>query len=152
MIETLKRFIPSVQSEIDRHYYYCYGQGAVQVEQTGSVVVYIVKGERFGDYLRAQYGAGTVTPSLRQLGTVELRRVDIFSPVWGARYGYPFPSSSLGGSGTSISGSFSCLNPSAAQKGYGKIYEVGSDYIGVQSGSDKYKFSLGACSRVESTS
>lgn len=25
MIETLKKFIPRVQSEIDRHYYYCYG-------------------------------------------------------------------------------------------------------------------------------
>lgn len=30
MIATLKRAIPSVQSEIDRHYYYCYGEGAVQ--------------------------------------------------------------------------------------------------------------------------
>lgn len=58
MIATLKGFIPSVQAEIDRHYYYCYGEGAVEVTQTGSVVVYIVRGERFGDYLRDQYGQG----------------------------------------------------------------------------------------------
>lgn len=70
MIATLKRSIPAIQSEIDRHYYYCYGEGAVDVVQTGSVVVYIVKGERFGEYLRAQYGAGTASPSLRQLGSV----------------------------------------------------------------------------------
>ena len=44
MIATLKGFIPTVQSEIDRHYYYCYGEGSVEVEQTGSVVVYIVRG------------------------------------------------------------------------------------------------------------
>ena len=110
MIATLKRFIPSVQAEIDRHYYYCYGEGAVEVARTGNTVVYIVRGERFGDYLRNQYGSGNATPSLRQLGTLELRRVDIFSNVWSARYGYPFSGEALQGSQLAISGSFSCVD------------------------------------------
>ena len=149
MIATLKGFIPTVQGEIDRHYYYCYGDGAVEVTQTGSVVVYIVRGERFGDYLRDQYGQG-INPG--NVGTLELRRVDIFGQVWSARYGYPFPSSSLGGSGLNVAGSFSCLNPSLARKGYGTISEVGADYIGVSTGSGNVRLNLGSCSRVESVS
>lgn len=43
MIATLKRLIPSVQKEIDRHYYYCYGEG-VKESQAQGVVVYIVQG------------------------------------------------------------------------------------------------------------
>ena len=47
MVEKLKRNIPSVESEIDRQYYYCYGNGSVEIAQTGSVVVFIIKGENF---------------------------------------------------------------------------------------------------------
>ena len=86
------------------------------------------------------------------MGTLELRRVDIFSPVWAARYGYPFPSASLGGNDLAIGGSFSCLSPSEAQKGYGKIYDIGADYIGIDTGKGKHHFSLGSCSRIESVS
>lgn len=152
MIATLKKFIPSVQAEIDRHYYYCYGEGSVEVTKTGNTVVYIVKGERFGDYLRNQYGAGNATPSLRQLGSLELRRVDIFSNVWSARYGYPFPESALGGSDLTISGSFSCVDGGNSLKGYGTIYEIGADFIGVETDGIKSKLHLGSCSRVESVS
>lgn len=102
--------------------------------------------------MRAQYGAGTVSTSLRQLGTLELRRADIFGPVWSARYGYPFPSSSMGGSDLGISGSFSCLNPGAAQKGSGVITGIGANYIEVNTGKSNQKFNLGSCSRIESTS
>lgn len=70
MVATLNRLIPSVQSEIDRHYYYCFGDGSVQIEETGNVVVYIVRGERFGDYLRKQYGEGANLPGLRSLGSL----------------------------------------------------------------------------------
>ena len=29
MIDNLKRIIPTVESEVDRHYYYCFGDGKV---------------------------------------------------------------------------------------------------------------------------
>lgn len=48
MIEKLKNLIPTTEKEIDRHYYFCYGKGSVQIEETGGVLVYIIKGERFG--------------------------------------------------------------------------------------------------------
>ncbi len=31
MIDSLRKLVPSVQAEIDRHYYYCFGDGKVQV-------------------------------------------------------------------------------------------------------------------------
>lgn len=56
MIQQLKALIPGIEREIDRQYYYCYGEGAVQIEETGGVLVYIVRGERFGAYLNSAYG------------------------------------------------------------------------------------------------
>lgn len=102
--------------------------------------------------MRNQYGAGTVTNSLRQLGTLELRRVDIFSPVWSARYGYPFPSASLSGNGLNIAGSFSCVDQGAAIKGSGSIYAIGGGYIDVDGNNGRHRLHLGSCSRIESTS
>ena len=75
MIGTLKEFTPIVQSEIDRHYYFCYEYDAVEVTQIGSVLVYIVREERFRDYLRDQYGQ-EINPG--NVGTLEFRIVDIF--------------------------------------------------------------------------
>ena len=149
MIATLERMIPSVQSEIDRHYYYCYGDG-VQTEQTQSVVVYIVQGERFGDYLHSQYGTN-VRVNLR--GNVRLNRVNILGKTWVEKHGYPFSDSSLGGDSFDIAGSFNCLTPSRSVKGAGQIYDIGADYIGVQmQDGTKARFGLGSCSRIESTS
>ena len=56
MIEVLKKLIPTTEAEIDRHYYNCYGDGAVEVEQTGSVLVYIIRGERVNEYIHQAYG------------------------------------------------------------------------------------------------
>lgn len=44
MVVALKNFVPNVQAEIDRHYYYCFGDGKVQVKNAGGVVIYIVRG------------------------------------------------------------------------------------------------------------
>ena len=142
--------IPSVQSEIDRHYYYCYGEG-VQEERNQSVVVYIVQGERFGDYLRSQYGTNVRVPNVR--GNVQLRRVNILGKTWIEKNGYPFSESSLGGDSFDIAGSFNCLAPSRSIRGSGQITDIGADYIGVrmEDGSSS-RFSLGSCSRIESTS
>ena len=128
MISTLQRIVPSVQSEIDRHYYYCYGEG-VQQEQNQSVVVYIVQGERFGDYLQSQYGTNVRAPNLR--GNVRLNRVNILGKTWVEKHGYPFSDSSLGGDSFDIAGSFNCLTPSRSVKGAGTIHDVGANYIGV---------------------
>ena len=150
MIATLKRMIPTVQSEIDRHYYYCYGEG-VQEEQAGSVVVYIVQGERFRDYLHTQYGTNVRVPNVN--GDVRLQRVNILGKTWVEKHGYPFSEASLGGEGFDIAGSFNCLNPSRTVKGAGKIYDVGANYIGVEmDDGSKFQFGLASCSRIESTS
>ena len=66
MIKKLKDLVPTTEKEIDRHYYYCYGEGSVQVEKTGDVVVYIIKGERFGDYLHNAYGKSVAVPNLQK--------------------------------------------------------------------------------------
>ena len=72
--------------------------------------------------------------------------------VWSAAFGYPFTQSSFTGTNLDIAGSFNCLNPSSAQKGYGTITEIGADYIGVQTSSGRQRFNLGSCSRLESVS
>jgi len=102
--------------------------------------------------LRNQYGAGTVTPSLRQLGSIELRRVDIFGPVCTAQFGFPFTGGSLDGNGLSLSGSFNCLNPNSVTNGYGTISGISADRITVSTGQGSASLRLGSCSRIESTS
>lgn len=90
-------------------------------------------------------------PSLR--GDVTLNGVDIFSPAWTDRFGYPFPGTSLGGDSFDIAGSFNCLNPSQASRGSGKIAAVGADYIDVDlQGGVRGRFHLGSCTRLEATS
>lgn len=44
MVATLTRILPTVQMEIDRQYYFCYGAGAVTTTTTGGVLVYVVRG------------------------------------------------------------------------------------------------------------
>ena len=43
MIKRLTRLISTTEREIDRHYYYCYGEGSVSIERTGNVLVYIIR-------------------------------------------------------------------------------------------------------------
>lgn len=149
MIASLKRMIPTVQGEIDRHYYYCYGAGAQEREAQG-VVVYIVQGERFGDYLQAQYGTNIRTPIQ---GDVRLQTVNILGKTWTDKFGYPFSQTSLGGDGFDIAGSFNCLTPSKTVKGSGTIVGISGDSIGVRmQDGQTFQFALGSCSRIESTS
>ena len=150
MLVSLRNFIPTVESEIDRHYYYCFGDGKVQVQTSGGVVIYIVRGEAFGNYLRNLYGQSVSIPQVN--GDVLLNRVDIFGNNWVGAFGYPFQSSALGGNDFSIGGSFGCLNANSVVTGSGTITSVGSDYIDCNTGSgEKLRFGLGACSRLEST-
>ena len=150
MIEVLKELVPTTTNEIDRHYYYCYGEGSVQVEKTGGVVVYIIKGERFGDYIHNAYGKSVKVPSVR--GDVHFRRVDVFGPAYTSKYGYPYPEKALHGNELAIKGSFGCLAPSSCKKGYGTISAIEAEYIyATNSDGRKQKFKVGTCSRIEST-
>ena len=62
MIKILSTISPIIQNEINRHYYSCFGEGSVQVEQTGNVTVYILKGEHVGQYLHKVYGETVTVP------------------------------------------------------------------------------------------
>jgi hypothetical protein len=44
LIANLNGILPTVQAAIDREFYYCYGDGRIQVEATGNTLVYIVRG------------------------------------------------------------------------------------------------------------
>lgn len=150
MIATLKKMLPTVQSEIDRHYYYCFGEGKVQVQQTGSVLVYVVRGDAFANYLRSLYGANVVAPAVN--GNVLFNRVDIFGSTWVGAFGYPFGNSSLSGNDLSLAGSFNCLNPNALVSGSGTITAIGANWVECADGKGaKQRLSLGSCSRLEST-
>ena len=147
MIGVLKELIPTTQKEIDRHYYYCYGEGSVQTEQTGGVVVYIVRGERFGQYIHSAYGKSVKVPAVR--GDVHFRVVDVFGAPWTNKYGYPFPNSRNGE--ISFQSDFGCLNPSAARSGYGTISAIESEYIYASTDDGRsHKFRVGTCTRIES--
>ena len=147
MIDVLKELVPTTEREIDRHYYYCYGEGSVQVEKTGDVVVYIVKGERFGDYIHSAYGKSVKVPAVR--GDVHFNRVNIFGAPWTNKYGYPFVDTSLKGRDLAFGGDFSCLNPSAAYKSCGTVASVDAHQIHVTSHNGKgYILKVGACSRI----
>lgn len=145
MIDTLKRLIPTTEKEIDRHYYYCYGEGNIKVEQTGSVVVYIVRGERVPDYLNRRYNEAARGAS----GDLRLRTINIFDAQWTAKYGYPAVVNNRRG-GNDFSGSFSCLNENVVH-GYGVITNIGADYVEARDESGRnHRYHLGSCSRIES--
>lgn len=150
MVDGLKRMIPTVESEIDRHYYYCFGDGKVQVQTTGGVTVYVVRGDAFGNYLRNLYGRNVVLPAVN--GDVLFNRVDIFGAPWVGAFGYPFGNASLGGADLAIGGSFGCTSPAQVVSGFGTISGVGSNWIeALGNNGAKTRFSLGSCSRLEST-
>ncbi len=150
MISTLKGLVPSVEGAIDRHYYSCYGNGAIRAQQSGDVVVYVVSGDKFGDYLRNLYGTSVRVPSIRS--DVSFNKVDIFGREWSGKFGYPFVESAFENSDFAFSGSFNCLNPGSLVTGFGTISNIGANFIEAkdQKGSN-FRFNLGSCSRLEAT-
>ena len=100
--------------------------------------------------MRNLYGKNIVLPGVS--GDVLLNRVDIFGDTWIGAFGYPFQTSAFGSSDLSINGSFGCLNPNAVVTGSGTITAIGADYIECDDGNGgRQRFSLGSCSRLEST-
>ena len=138
MIKKLKDLVPTTEKEIDRHYYYCYGEGSVQVEKTGDVVVYIIKGERFGDYLHNAYGKSVAVPNLQK--DYKFQRVDAYGADYTSSYGYP-----------KVDHDFSCLS-GPAYKGYGSINHIdgANIYVTAHDGA-QHTLKVGSCSRLEAT-
>lgn len=158
LINNLNKSLPQIQSEIDREYYYCYGAGKVDTQQTGSVLIYIIKGEAFGQYIQNAYGQSVGAPQLRTGDDYRLQLVDPFSSIWTAKFGYPSaatgPGSSswapgaVGGAGRN----FSCLSNTSASTGKGTITGVANDGITIKDANGKsVKMGWSTCSRIEST-
>lgn len=148
LIDKLNKTIPSIQSEIDREYYYCYGAGKVDTQQVGNVIVYVIKGEAFGHYIDTAYGQAVGAPQLRTGADYRLQLVDPFSQIWTAKYGYP----SLAGSNGATGGNFSCISGTAPSTGSGVISGVSGNGIQVKdSKGNLVSLNVGGCSRVEST-
>ena len=55
-IVVLKKIQITVEEEVNRQYFYCYGDGAFTIEKTGTVTVYIIRGEAFEALLENTYG------------------------------------------------------------------------------------------------
>jgi predicted nucleic acid-binding Zn-ribbon protein len=165
LIANLNATLPNVQAAIDREYYYCYGAGKVETVTTGNTIVYVVRGEAFGQYITNAYGQSVRAPSLRTSGDYRLQVVDPFSPVWTAKFGYPSVARGRGsgsgsgsGSGagwTAGSGDFSCLGglSGGSSSGSGVITGISNDGFEVKDASGKSaSLRVGSCSRIESTS
>lgn len=150
MVATLERILPTVQMEIDRQYYFCYGDGAVETTNTGGVLVYIVRGESFAEYIQSAYGQTVNVNRNGVRGVNELYAVDIFSNAYSSNYGAPF--SSNFGSGNSYASDFNCLNPSALQSGQGTIQAISGNQITITHNGSAQTLNLGACTRIEATS
>ena len=137
MIDKLKNLIPTTEKEIDRHYYFCYGKGSVKVEETGGVLVYIIRGERFGEYIHNAYGKNVKVPEVR--GDLRFYRTDLYGFPWANKYGH-----------NAFKNDFSCIAPYAVAKGYGVVDKIDAEaiYVNAHNGK-KVKLTLGACSRIE---
>ena len=140
MVAKLQRMIPSVQNEIDRQYYYCYGDGSVEVSQTGSVTVFIIRGESFNEYINNAYGESVSSTNFRR-SDLNFQIVDVYSSQWSGLYGNFHPSE------------FSCIAQQSEESGQGQIVRIYKDSISVRSRNGQTEtLQVGACSRIESTS
>jgi hypothetical protein len=135
----LKKLIPTTESSIDHHYYYCYGDGSIKEEKSGGAIMYIIKGEKFEEYIHNVYGKKVKAPSV--YGDVRLSRVDLFGLEFTSKFGHVFPD-------PSFKRDFGCLNPSAARKGSGKIVSIKAGQIETLRGGRIFRFRLGSCTRL----
>lgn len=64
MIQTLINALPRFIDQNNEIYYNCFGDGSIQAVETGSVVVYIVRGESLPAYLQDSYNYSNSTIDL----------------------------------------------------------------------------------------
>lgn len=93
MISNLIALQPGVEFEINRQYYYCYGEGSVQVEKTGSVTIYIIQGEVINSYLQKAYNIPDALFYFK--GNITLQPVDIFANTWTSNFGNLYQNTTL---------------------------------------------------------
>lgn len=128
MISNLKDILPSVTAAVDKHYYTCFGAGSsIKITKNGDSTVYVINGNRVGDYLKSLYGGTVKIPGIN--GDIAFTRVDIFSPQWAGKYGYPMSKAAFNNEDFSFAGSFGCNNPNMLSTGYGTISSIGADFI-----------------------
>lgn len=158
IIDNLNKILPTIQTQIDREYYYCYGAGKVEEVKAGNQTVFVVKGEAWTQYVQNAYGqsVGPVSPiatgNIRLNPDVTLNVVNPFSRTWTAKFGYPFAAGA--GAAGSLDADFSCLGAAgAATSGMGVISGILNDGFTVSDASGRStKLKVGSCSRIESTS
>lgn len=164
----MNKVIPNINGDINREYYYCYGAGKVETQTVGSTVVYVVRGEAFGQYIQTAYGQSVGAPNVATGNDYRLHLVDPFSPVWTAKFGYPTLAGGVaGGAGGASWGSaggwgsrggcggasFGVGAASSAPAGWGTIAGVNADGFVVKNAKgETLSLNIGGCSRIESTS
>lgn len=162
-INTLRNSIPAIEREVNRQYFNCYGDGAVTVENTGSTVVYVVRGESFPALLKNTYG---IEEEHHEKGGLRGEKVedkhfycvDIFSPPYVKEVGYPFPEEQkkpyVEKKVTKFENDFNCLDTTGAS-GRGVILSVSGNRYEVQSFANnkatKQFIEVGACTVIMST-
>ncbi len=149
IITNLNAVIPKINDAINREYYYCYGAGKVSTETVGSVIVYVVKGEAFGQYIQTAYGQSVAAPQLRSDGPdFRLNLVDPYSQIWTAKFGYPTLANKAGINAGVFPGDFSCLN-AGGNSGSGRISAVNADgFVVNDTNGNGVRLNIGSCSRV----
>lgn len=160
----MNKVIPNINGDINREYYYCYGAGKVETQTVGSTVVYVVRGEAFGQYLQTAYGQSVGAPNVATGNDYQLRVVDPFSPIWTAKFGYPTLAGGVaGGAVGGVSGgwgrggcggaAFGVGAGSSVPGGWGTIAGVNADGFVVRDvKGNTVNLNIGGCSRIESTS
>lgn len=100
--------------------------------------------------MKSLYGGSIKIPGIN--GDVAFNRIDVFSPEWAGKYGYPMSKAAFNNEDFSFAGSFACNNPNLLSTGFGTISNIGSDFIEAldEKGSSR-RMVLGSCSRLEST-
>jgi len=149
LVTSLTGILPNISKDVDREYYYCYGAGKIETVTTGSTVVYVVRGDVFGQYVGNLYG-GNLASNLQfgQNESIRLQVVDPFSPIWTSKFGLSYRGA---GQGQAFSdSSFTCLdNGGSLSTGRGRITSIQGNEILV-SGQDgrQSKLSIGGCTRL----
>ena len=70
-IVVLKKIQITVEEEVNRQYFYCYGDGAFTIEKTGTVTVYIIRGEALKLFLK------TLMASALMMSSAALTKKDL---------------------------------------------------------------------------
>ena len=112
----------SIEAEIDKIYYSCYGvnEFEITVKETSTYTISYVD---FSNYALKAFGVAKLT--IQETTTIKINVVNILSPVWAKTYGAAFNEKVLAiSSGFRFKNDFSCLEPSLLQSNSGTILSI----------------------------